>query len=272
MDFFDPLRIYEAPDIIKSLMLFRRIKNELYALLERADMPYPLRERVLHANSGSLKVTDAHILRRLLAEYRPETVLEVGSFLGFSTRWLLECSKGWGAAVTAVDPNIRHRIFDDPLGFVESLNSGFVPNSLEIVRGFFGPYDDCVYYHYEHHEPKQSRDFVDRLLDGVQVIDKDWHGKYDFIFIDGNHRYETVMSHFEIAARLLNVGGCIVFHDALSWEGVSRALEELGAEYSGMAEVKIYGGLDRVVLNKLFGKLNDGIGVFRLLYDASAVV
>ena len=251
-------------DVYKQLRLFRRIRKELSAIIAHAEDNHPLDLRLTHATLGSLKFTDAYILMKVLHKYKPKTILEVGSFLGFSTRWLLEVSKSWKPKVTAVDPNIRHRIYDNPRRFVEKLNCEFYPNNLEIVTGFFGHYNDNVYHDYENYEPRQNREYVNQLIKDREKIDKRWERKFDFIFIDGDHLYKSVMENFEIASELLNARGCIAFHDALSWEGVNRALKEMKAKFNQRAEVNIYGGIDKRVL-KLMDTHNDGIGLFRFL-------
>lgn len=251
-------------DIYKNFKLYKRFKNELSDILADSESNYPLETRFLHANHGSIKFTDAYILKRLLDKHKPGSILEIGSFLGFSTRWLLEVSKGWSPKVTAVDPDIRHRVFDNPRSIVEKLNSAFLPNNLEIVTGFFGPCDHTIYYDYEHYDPKRTREYVNELVKDKAIIDKDWQKKFEFIFIDGDHSYQSVMNNFEIAIELLNKNGCIAFHDALTWQGVDKALKEIKSRFGSQAEVHTYGKLDKTIL-KLFGISNDGIGFFRLL-------
>lgn len=255
---------YNPRDIYEKFKLYRKIKKDLFSILAQTCSEYPLDTRLLHANHGSLKFTDAYTLKNILQKYKPATILEIGSFLGFSTRWLLEVSKSWNPQLTAIDPNIRHRIFDDPRSFAEKLNSEFLPNNLEIVTGFFGHYDDNIYYDYEHYQPKQTREYVDKLATSRERIDKNWNRKFEFIFIDGDHSYKSVMNNFDIAVELLEENGCIAFHDALTWEGVDKALKEIKFQFKNKAEVHVYGKLDKAIL-KLFRAGNDGIGFFRLI-------
>ncbi len=255
---FNPLDVY------RHYGSYNRLKKELYDLIAETGNQYPLELRWSHAREGSIKFTDAYILKQILHRYKPGTILEIGSFLGFSTRWLLEVTKSWNAKVTAIDPDIRHRVFDDPRRIAEKLNSQFYPDRLDIVTGFFGSYDNSIYYDYEHYEPKKGREYVDELIKDRVVIDKSWKRKFDFIFIDGDHSYDSVMNNFEIATGLLNDGGSISFHDALSWMGVNKALGELKVSYRDKAEVNIYGNIDRKIF-KPFKIHIDGIGFFRLL-------
>lgn len=260
----DLFKSYDPIDIYKHFKLFEKIKKDLFNLLANGESFYPLNIRLTHASHGSLKFPDAYILKRILYMYKPKTILEIGSFLGFSTRWLLEVSKNWDTRVTAIDPNIRHRTFDSPRQYVEKLNSLFYPNKLEILTGFFGSYDDHIYYDYEHYEPKRDRSYVDQLANKRAIINKNWQRKFDFIFIDGDHSYKSALNNFEIAFELLNEGGCITFHDALTWKGVNKALREIKDKFNQKAEVNIHGKFDKVLL-KLLLRTNDGIGSFKLL-------
>ena len=251
-------------DVYSQFRLYDHIRGELRDLIVRTESSHPLDVRLAHATHGSLKFPDAYVLAQILRRYRPRTILEIGSFLGFSTRWLLEVTRDWSPVITAIDPNIRHRVFDAPRNFVEKLNSGFYPGRLEIVTGFFGSYDGNVYYDYEHYEPKRDRAYVDELIRDRAAIDRTWDRKFDFIFIDGDHSYESVMNNFGTAIGLLNEKGTINFHDALSWTGVNRALKDIKTEYGEKADVSVYGRIDRMLLRP-FRVQNDGIGFFRLL-------
>ncbi len=261
LDLLTSLKPFDAYSYFST---YSRIRRELHDLIARTESSYPLDVRFAHATNGSLKFPDAYVLTEVLRKYRPRTILEIGSFLGFSTRLILETTREWSPGVTAIDPNIRHRVFDDPRHFVEELNSGFYPGRLEIVTGFFGSHDGSVYYDYEHYEPKKDRAYVDELIKDRLTIDRTWNHKFDLIFIDGDHSYESVMNNFETAISLLTEKGTIVFHDALSWEGVNRALCDIKAEYGDKADVSICGRIDRILL-KPFRVNNDGIGFFRLL-------
>jgi predicted O-methyltransferase YrrM len=248
---------------------YRALRSELEALV-RQEFPGTSADRaVQEALSGKLNFPDAFILRRLLLEFRPRKVLEVGSFVGFSTRWMLDIVAQWNGTVTSVDPNIRHRVFDSPGDVLQRLNARHLPARLEVVHGFFGTPGD-VYHDYEHHEPRRSREFVDQLVASRERVTETWPRKFDFIFIDGDHTYEAVMENFRIALQLLEPGGCLAFHDALSWQGVYDALQEIGSTYSSKAETRIFGQMDHRVFQGWLGKHTGGIGFFKLHENAAA--
>ena len=257
------LTSYNPFDVYSHFSKFTRIRDELTRIISDSESHHSLEEKLKHAYEGSLKFPDAYVLKKIIHREKPGAILEVGSFLGMSTNWILEVSKPFNSKITAVDPNIRHRIFDNPRNILKKLNAAYHPDRLEIVTGFFGSYDEGIYYDYEHYEPYLTRAQADKMIESKVVIGKDWDRKFDLIFIDGNHKYKSVMNNFEVAYGLLRKGGSIVFHDALSWPGVTRALMELKGTYKGRAKVAIYGAADKKVLSRL--KIhNDGLGLFKL--------
>ena len=191
-----------------------------------------------------------------------------GSFLGFSSRWILEVSSPWKAYVTAIDPNIRHRIFDRPRKCALQLNSDFI-HRFKLHEAFFGKLVRAPYYYYcyENYEPIIEKEAVDELLDSRDIMDHNWSEKLDFIFIDGEHLYESVMSNFESAYHLLNPGGCIAFHDIFCLSDVTRAFNEISKNHPE-AKVEIHGKalfqIKRVLRKLRMCKYGvDGIGVIR---------
>jgi len=165
------------------------------------------RLKMLHAFSGSIKLIDAIYLAKLLRREKPKDILEVGSFLGFSCNWLLTVSSPWNARVVAVDPNIAHRGFSNPRHILRKVNDVF-SDRLTIVTAYFGT------------PPAGERE-------NAKVIDSGWSEKFDVVFVDGNHSYESVINNFQVGSTLLRPNGVIAFHDAISWPEVSRAIEDI---------------------------------------------
>ncbi|KKQ27206.1 MAG: Group 1 glycosyl transferase [Candidatus Magasanikbacteria bacterium GW2011_GWC2_37_14] len=56
-----------------------------------------------------------------------------------------------------------------------------------------------------------------------------WNKKIDFIFIDGDHRYEAVKKDYEDWLPLLSTNGIMAFHDSANngYEGPTKLVEEL---------------------------------------------
>jgi predicted O-methyltransferase YrrM len=51
----------------------------------------------------------------------------------------------------------------------------------------------------------------------------------DMVFVDGAHSYDYVLNDSRLALRLIAPGGVVMWHDYRSWDGVTRALNELRA-------------------------------------------
>jgi predicted O-methyltransferase YrrM len=90
---------------------------------------------------------------------------------------------------------------------------------------------------------KQMNDPVHfRLKDRVQFVEGEFgkvalgRGKYDFIFVDADHQFESVVADSIRAFELLKEGGVLLWHDFAPWglgtgyNGVPRALSQLGTE------------------------------------------
>jgi len=256
---------------------FYKIQSELKRLCVTASTPPLASEEIIgEACAGSIKYFDAFVLKQLLQRYKPSTILEVGSFLGFSSRWLLESSSPWNAKVTAVDPNIPHRIFQEPMVIAKKFNAKFVGNGrLEIVEAFFGKLIMSPYYYRVYAVAKlaYTQSAMDNILNSKPIFDEKSGRKFDFIFIDGNHAYENVKSNFQTALKLLNNNGHIVFHDAWSFPDVKKILEEINVLYGEKAKVRIH---YHWIRNNVFREVSrhfrflrflnsDGIGEFYLV-------
>jgi predicted O-methyltransferase YrrM len=181
-------------------------------------------EALVHAIDGSLKMLDALNLREVLRASQPKRILEVGTFLGFSLRWI--CESAPAAEVVSVDPGVRHRIFDDPRGFAKTFN---VRHSRRITYrdGFFGECSEGIVYDYVNYEPRISKEDALRLLRAIPVFQETSAlGNFDFIFIDGDHSFKSTLSNIRLAAAMMPLGGTVVVHDALSWSQVEPAVKK----------------------------------------------
>ena len=256
-------------NIEESYALFLRLRQQLIQLLIIMKNPYPVEYRVKRAFDSSIKFADSYIIQELLERHKPATCLEIGSFLGFSSRWMLETGKAWGMRVIAVDPNMRHRIFDNPRWMVEGMNADFYPEFLEIITGFFGSATGtCWNSYYKKYLPYRDKEWTEKYLTGRVLLNGSWERKFDCIFIDGNHSYTAVMADFRCSLSLLSPGGIILFHDALTTADVKQALEELQTEFSGKAEVAILDGTSTYqhpCLAQESCRWAEGIGFFRML-------
>jgi predicted O-methyltransferase YrrM len=237
---------------------FLRLHEELARIVEKTESCYSRTVLLRHAIEGSIKLRDAASLLHLLQGQKPARILEVGSFIGFSTRWMLEATRDFGSRVVSVDPNIRHRVFDNPGEILARFNAEFLNTRLVRKIGFFGEMSTPYYYDYETYSPLRTRAEVDALVSQRPVFNRHnlKEGPFDFIFIDGDHSARAVLNNFVEALPLLAPGGCIAFHDAVTWHEVNSSLGQIAREYGAQGSVEILDGGPWD-----FGC--DGIGVFR---------
>jgi predicted O-methyltransferase YrrM len=181
---------------------------------------------IAHALGASLKIIDAIHLAERIRAFQPKRILEVGSFLGLSTSWMLEISQPYGSQVVSVDPGLRHRMFDDVRGHLRQF-CGQYADRLITIDGCLSERDqDMFLYDYLKFEPQLSRHDALARIDRVTVL-KEPFGEFDFAFIDGSHSFHAVVQNTLLVARMMPHGGLIAFHDVISTNQVLEALREL---------------------------------------------
>ncbi len=131
-----------------------------------------------------------------------KNILEVGSYKGRSTRALCDNTTG---RVTAVDPwqgpyitDKERVLFDQAKSWPEFQHNLFGVKNLTTFKGTFSEFGK---------------------------INKDI---FDFIFIDGDHRYNAVIHDIELALTMLKPNGVLSGHDYnhADWPGVKKAVNE----------------------------------------------
>lgn len=131
-------------------------------------------------------------------------IVEFGSLHGRSTRALADHCKG---KVWAVDPWVGDYYKED---------GNPIPISTYVMPYFLQNLSD----HIKVGRVKAVREFSYRFS---------LPHKVDMVFLDGDHRYETVVKDIKKAQELLEPNGLICGHDYghPSWPGVKQAVDEL---------------------------------------------
>jgi predicted O-methyltransferase YrrM len=231
-----------------------------------------------HARDGSIKLLDALALRDLLIEAKPKAVLEIGSFLGFSTKWILAATEGSQAKVTSLDPGIIHRIFDNVADHVREYCATYA-DRLSQKRAFlsFANYNLILAEVLREHNWQGDPVEILNALKSIPVITEPF-AKFDFVFVDGDHTYKATILNVLHAAEMATDGATIVIHDAISWPQVEPALNDLCHASGGQLElVTISGKAPRRVLKPKYeasmtpqsaalavNAISDGVGVVRV--------
>lgn len=180
----------------------------------------------LFRNSRSLKIESEKDLWRLLGsldgQINPDelfelytqvsnlpeksTIVEIGSYRGKSTIALGLAAKKTNSRVYCIDPH------DEFIGVAGGI---FGPKDLAIKLDVINQYN--------------LGEIVFPICMGSDDIGKVWHRPIDLLWIDGDHRYETVKEDYNLFAKHVNPGGYLIFHDS-DMEGVSRCISELDKE------------------------------------------
>lgn len=157
------------------------------------------------------------IFKRLIEEVRPKTIIEVGSWMGFSAMIMAErckeldlypeiiCIDTWLGGIGEVEDENVKALFNRVHG-LPNLYYQFLANIIQS-----GHHDLVIPI------PNTST-VVSRMLESLDV-----HA--DLIFIDGSHIYEDVLSDVQNYLPLLNEGG-VMFGDDLFCPDVQRALDD----------------------------------------------
>lgn len=192
----------------------RPVRAELPAAaisdLVPAQTPVVLHEPV--GRDGNVTLLELLILAQLVASRQSEAVFEIGTFDGRTT--------------LNFAANTRGRVFtlDLPAAQVDATSLPLDPADASYIskpasgERFVGT-------------PEAQR-IIQLFGDSATFDFSPWHGGIDFVFIDGAHSKEYVISDTQRALRLLRpAGGIIAWHDYDSvWSGVTEALHEIARE------------------------------------------
>lgn len=134
-------------------------------------------------------------------------IVELGSFLGRSTRALADNTEGKVYAV------------DDWLGLRDQTPCSLEPLTADFEKNLFLGFS----LHLEDHIAS-GKVVVVRADHGIQP---EWLNgtKPDMVFVDGDHRYESVKRDLSFWIRRIAPGGILCGHD-WNWEGVEKAVKE----------------------------------------------
>jgi cephalosporin hydroxylase len=147
----------------------------------------------------------------ILSELRPKRIVEIGSYQGKSTVFFAKSLEALGVdgKVTAIDPHSGDR---QQLG---SLNVSVLP-SFEMFRA--------------HIAACRVEEFVEPIVAMSHDAAKDWALPVEYLFVDGWHSYDAVMTDGEDWIPHLDGDGIVVFDDATRYHEVGRAVDDLAEQ------------------------------------------
>ena len=149
--------------------------------------------KTYQAKASAVSFEAGALLYDFIRAARPVRTLEVGMAYGISTLFICQAHRDNGSGThTAIDP------------FEESVFKSIGLLNLERAK-----LRDLVQFH-----PVPSGEVLPQLCTRNE--------RYDFAFIDGNHRFDYVLVDFFYVDRLLEVGGHVAFDD-IWMPGVRKA-------------------------------------------------
>lgn len=187
----------------------------------------PVRLFGLEPRDGNVSLLELTILARLVREHQPRAIFEIGTFDGRTTL-NLAANAGDDTVVETLDlprnAPTAYALAAADYQFVDKASSG--------ARLAGTPYEKRV----------------TQLYGDSATFDFAPH-RADFVFIDGSHAYEYVVSDSMRALELLGgAPGVLVWHDYGAWEGVTRGLDELAATDARFRDMRWVRGTSLVVL------------------------
>jgi predicted O-methyltransferase YrrM len=183
-----------------------RILGVPFSLIEDDNRPLQI---VLPPGLLELPLSSApqYSLYRLIRHLRPKRILEIGTQIGASAvaMALAQRDNDDRVSVDCIDPFLPCGDNDGKSSldtwFSNVSGSGYLATGIRLHLGLSGD------------------------------ILPTWSSKFDFIVVDGSHRYDDVKLDFELALNLISEGGHIWLHDYMIYESVRQACTEVAAKH-----------------------------------------
>lgn len=229
-------------------IIYRNHRKRLAQIISQEDSIEKLLRIIPEAFHASAKFLDSYVLCDLVLKNEAKKILEVGSFMGFSTSLLLRASLPHQGEVLSIDPGLATLGENISIPAIFEQMTKEFQNRLRIKRAYFAVTPE-----------KRSP---------IDTITAPFDEEFDFIFIDGNHTVINVIEDFHLASKMLRPNGLIAFHDVCMLE-VKSAIKWLAYKYSKRFDFKIHKApLDYLYSPKLIAEFtpldhaSSSIGVF----------
>jgi predicted O-methyltransferase YrrM len=173
--------------------------------LEPVDSPLTrdsaANEKQVNFTNNWFSITAKPIWDILVPQVSPRTILEIGSFEGASACYLIEnCASKFPIELHCIDTwegGVEHQ----KLG-MSAVEKRFHENIDIVQRRAQNKVSLSI------HKGRSDRCLIKLLGDGL-------YEHFDFIYIDGSHQAQDVLSDAVFSFNLLKVGGTMVFDDYL---------------------------------------------------------
>lgn len=244
------------PDFLEGELLIEQMKGydlsySVYRtiLLEYLDYWISSCGNIRDLLLATVKGEDALALYCIVRKKQPSVILEIGTFIGFSTCMMTRPLKDNGkGTIHCIDPNLDYFSVNEPLSHARKMvNTLELDAWVRIHEGYFS-------------EPRGTVESNVPVL-GKRVSEIVPH--IDLAFIDGDHMTTAVLQDFMLLLPSLKPQATVVFHDIRNWSSVRQAILTLFQD-------KIYE--QRMRYFKVSPSGNDGIGLVEVDKEKPIIV
>lgn len=187
--------------------------------------------REVIARDGNVSILELLVLTKLIVQYHPIRLFEIGTFDGRTTLNMAANSSSEAKIYTLDLPrkqinSTRLNLDIDDKAYIDKEQSGSRYVNTDCESKIFPLYGDSAVFDFS-----------------------PFYNSIDFIFLDGSHAHDYVINDSKLALKLLRNGkGIILWHDYDGWEGVTSALNELYKQHPAFASIRRIEGTSLVCL------------------------
>lgn len=162
------------------------------------------------AADGNITLLEMYVINHLVKKYDPKTIFEIGTFDGRTT---LNFALNTDPKSTLYTLDLPQTAMNDVKYDLATGEETYVNKKMSGARFINTEYENRITQLYG---------------DSATFDLSPYFNSIDFIFLDGSHSYDYVISDSQNALKLLKNGkGVIVWHDYGAWDGVTQALDTL---------------------------------------------
>lgn len=169
--------------------------------------------------NGNVSLYEIIIISQLIKHYKPLNIFEIGTFDGRTTLNMAANSSENSLVYTLDLP--KSEINSTKLPIIEG-DKSLINKEISGLRYI---------------KTKYVKKIKQLLGDSAKFDFSPFYNKIDFIFIDGSHSYDYVVNDTNVAFKLLNKKGIIIWHDYNGQRGVNNYLNKL-AESKNLKFIK----------------------------------
>jgi predicted O-methyltransferase YrrM len=150
------------------------------------------------------------VWEEMIPNLNPKKILEVGSFEGASTCYLINKLSHQSIEIHCIDTwegGIEHQVGSNCEYNMNEVKERFDNNILLVTNN-----NVDLHIH---------RGFSD--VEMCKLLANDYQDYFDFVYIDGSHQASDVLCDAVLGFRLLNIGGAMVFDDYI-WHSFGKDL------------------------------------------------